>query len=808
MSGSLTRRAKHRSSRTTSPLKLGTLASAIGALLASSWPLAASAQSLSAPQAQRPSPPPASTATPASPQSFQPFVVRDIRVEGLQRTEPGTVFGYLPIRVGDRVTESTAAEGIKALFATGFFKDVRLAVDGDVLIVRVDERPAIASVDVSGSKEFDAEAIKKALRETGLAEARIFDRSLLDRAEQEIKRQYLSRSKYSVKITSTVTPLERNRVGIAIAIDEGADARIAQIRVIGNQAFTESQLLDQLRLTTPTWISWYTRTDQYSREKLTGDLETLRSFYLNRGYLEFAVESTQVAIDPEREGVYVTITVKEGERFTVRGIDFGGNTLGREQRLRDALKFKGGDTFNGDRLSDSVKAMTDELGSIGYAFANVSPVPLIDRDKREVSYTFNVDPGRRAYVRRVHISGNQRTRDEVIRRELRQFEGAWFDSDKIRLSRDRVERLGYFQNVSINTETVPGSPDQVDLRVQVTERSTGNFLIGVGFSSTENFLVTASINEPNFLGSGNNLGFEVNTGEIQRSAILAFTQPYYTADGISRTLEASSRSFNARLYGLGDYKLVSNSLGIRFGIPYTELDRLSFGLAYETNEIRPGGTGNLPQRYLDHLAQYGEDSRAWLGVLGWSRDSRDSALTPTRGRMQRFNIEVTLPGQELKYYKATYNHQWFLPLNKDYTLALNGSVGYADTFNNKLFPVFKNFYAGGIGSVRAFGPSSLGPRDGVDNYATGGNTTLTFSAEFLFPLAGTGNDRSIRTFLFFDGGNVWVDKYDLGDLRYSTGIGLNWLSPIGPLKLSVGWPLNRERGDKIQRVQFQIGTGF
>jgi len=740
--------------------------------------------------------------------AFEPFIVRDIRVEGLQRTEPGTVFGYLPIRVGDRVTEATTADAVKALFNTGFFKDVQLAVDGEVLIVRVEERPTIASVDVSGSKEFDAEALKKALRDTGLAEARIFDRALLERAEQEIKRQYLSRSKYSVKITSTVTPLERNRVGIAIAIDEGADARIVQIRIIGNMAFRESELLDELRLTTPTWMSWYTRTDQYSREKLTGDLETLRSYYLNRGYLEFAIESTQVSIDPEREGVYVTITVKEGQRFTVRDIRFGGNTVGREQRFRESLRLKPGDTFSGERLTETTKLITDELGGIGYAFANVSPVADIDREKREVSYTLNIDPGRRAYVRRIIISGNQRTRDEVIRRELRQFEGAWFDSDKIRLSRDRVERLGYFQNVTIGTEPVTGSPDQVDLRVNVLERATGNFMIGVGFSSTENFLVTASINEPNFLGSGNNLGFEVNTGEIQRSAVLSFTQPYVTADGISRTLEASSRTFNARLFGLGDYRLKSKAVGMRFGIPYTEVDRLSAGVAWEANTILPG-SGAIPQRYTDHIAEFGTESQAWLGVLGWARDSRDSALTPTRGRLQRVNVEITFPSQEIEYYKATYNHQWFYPLNKDYTLALNGMVGYGAGLGGKSYPVFKNFYAGGIGSVRAYGPGSLGPKDPVDGYATGGDSTLSLSAEFLFPLPGTGNDRSIRTFAFLDGGNVWDEgRYDLGDLRYSTGVGINWLSPIGPLKLSVGFPLNRREGDKIQRVQFQIGTGF
>ncbi len=744
---------------------------------------------------------------PGRAQAFEPFVVKDIRVEGLQRTEPGTVFGYLPIRVGDRVTDASTADAVKALFNTGFFKDVRLAVEGDVLIVQVDERPAIASLDISGSKEFETEALKKALRDIGLAEARIFDRALLDRAEQEIRRQYLSRSKYSVKITSTVTPLERNRVGIAITIDEGGDARIAQIRIVGNKAFTEAELLDQLRLTTPTWLSWYTRTDQYAREKLAGDLETLRSYYLNRGYLEFAIESTQVSIDPEREGVFVTIALKEGEPYTVSGVRLGGNTLGRDELLSKMVKLREGRTFSGEELSDTTRAMTDSLGAIGYAFANVTPVPEIDRDKRTVSYTLNVDPGRRAYVRRINIAGNQRTRDEVIRRELRQFEGAWFDADKIRLSRDRVERLGFFQGVTIATEPVAGTPDQVDLKVNVIERATGNFLIGFGFSSTEKFLVTASINEPNFLGTGNNLGFEINTGQTQRSAALNFTQPYWTPDGVSRAFEVYSRTFNAATVGLGDYRLRANGAGVRFGVPYTEYDRLIFGALWEENRILPG-SGLLPGRYQDHIAEFGERSAAWLGVLGWIRDSRDSSLTPTRGRLQRFNVEFTMPAQQLRYYKATYNHQWYLPLTKDYTLALNGSLGFGEGLGGRSYPVFKNFYAGGIGSVRGFGPNSLGPRDRVDNLPVGGNATLGLSAEFLFPLPGTGNDRTIRSFLFADAGNVYDSTIDAGQLRYSAGIGLNWLSPIGPLKLSIGFPINPRAGDRTQRVQFQIGTGF
>ena len=739
--------------------------------------------------------------------AFEPFVVRDIRVEGLQRTEAGSVFGYLPIRVGDRVTDANAAEAVKALFATGFFKDVRLSVDGDVLIVAVEERPAIASVDISGSKEFEEEALKKALRDTGLAEARIFDRSLLERAEQEIKRQYLSRSKYSVKITSTVTPLERNRVGIALAIEEGGDAHIAQIRIIGNKAFTEAQLLDQLKLTTPTWLSWYTKTDQYSREKLAGDLETLRSFYLNRGYLEFALESTQVSIDPDREGVYVTLTIKEGERFTVKDIQLGGNTLGREDQFRKLFKLQPGDTFSGERMTETTKAITDTLGAIGYAFAAATPVPEIDRVNRQVSFTINVDPGRRAYVRRVIIAGNQRTRDEVIRREIRQFEGAWFDSERIKLSRDRIERLGYFQNVTINTEPVPGTPDQVDLLVNVLEQQTGSFTFGVGFSSTDKFLISAQINEPNFLGTGNTMAVEVNTGETQRTASLSFVQPYFTQSGVSRSFDVYSRTFNAENLGLGDYRLRSQGVGLRFGIPYTELDRLNLGTVYEKNTIIPGGA-QLPQRYVDHIAEYGESSAAFLGTIGWTRDSRDSALTPSRGRLQRLNVEVTFPGQELEYTRATYKHQWYIPVTKDYTLALNADVGYGRSLSDKTYPVFKNFYAGGINSVRGFSPNSLGPKDPVDNLPIGGAAQFAASAEFLFPLPGTGNDRTIRTFFFLDGGNVFETNIDFAELRYSLGFGLNWLSPIGPLKLSLGYPIRKEPGDDTQRVQFQIGTGF
>ena len=749
----------------------------------------------------------ASLAWVAPASAFTPFVVRDIRVQGLQRTEAGTVFGYLPVRVGDELTPARASEAVKALYATGFFKDVHLAQDGDVLVVRVDERPAIASVDVSGSREFDADALKKAMRQAGLAEARIFDRSVLDKAEQEIRRQYLSRGKYSVKITSAVTPLARNRVAVSLAIDEGASARIAQIRILGNKVFKESELLDQIKLTTPNWLSWYTKTDQYSREKLAGDLETLRSFYLNRGYLEFGIESTQVSIDPDREKVYVTLTIREGERYKVRDLKFGGNTLGREEQFRKALALRPGDTFSGEKLTQSEKKITDDLGAIGYAFASVNPVPTIDREKREVDYTLNIDPGRRAYVRRITIAGNQRTRDEVIRRELRQFEGAWFDSDKIALSRDRVERLGYFQDVQIQNVPVPGVPDQVDLVVKVTERATGNMTFGAGYSSTEKMLLQVALNEPNFLGTGNTFGIEVNTGQTQRTASVSYVDPYFTQDGVSLGTDVYSRTFNAYNSGLGDYRIRSAGGGLRLGIPYTELDRISFGLVFEQNQIKPG-TNGLPQRYIDYVNQFGTTSDAWLATLGWSRDSRDSSLAPTRGRLQRLNVDVTFPGQDLSYYRATYQHAWYTPLTKDYTFSLSADVGYGRGLSGKPYPVFKNFYAGGINSVRGFGSNSLGPRDVKDNNPLGGTASFAASAEILFPLPGTGNDKTVRAFLFADAGNVFDNRIDFGELRYSVGAGINWLSPVGPLKLSLGYPVKRKPGDDTQRVQFEIGTAF
>lgn len=746
--------------------------------------------------------------------AFDPFVVRDIRIEGAQRIDPGTVFGYLPVKVGDRFTADSATNAIQALFSTGFFRDVKLQADGGVLVVVVEERPAIGSVDITGVKEFEVDNLKRALRDLGLADSRIFDRALLDRAEQELKRQYLSRGKYAVRVTSTVTPLERNRVGITLAVEEGATATISAIRFVGNNTFSDKVLLDEMKLSTPTWLTWYTKADRYSREKLSGDLESLKSFYLDRGFLEFNIRSTQVAISPERDEIELVVVIEEGERYQVRDISFGGELLGREAEFRAMLSLGAGEVFSGSKLSDSTRRMNERLGSLGYAFSQVNAVPQTDRDKREVSFTVMVEPGRRAYVRRIDIAGNSRTRDEVIRREMRQFEDAWYDADKIKLSKDRINRLGYFTDVKIETQAIGEAPDQVDLKVIVVEKPTGIISLGIGFSSTEKGILAASINQANFLGTGKTVGIDVNTSRLIRTVALSYTDPFVTDDGVSRSFEIISRRFNATALLLGDYTLQTNTLGLRYGIPYTELDRIFIGAAAESNSLELGALA--PQRFINWVGEYGSSSYSALGTLGWVRDSRDSALAPTTGRLQRATFEITAPVGDLRYWRSSAVQQLYWPITRDYTLALNGDLAYGRGFDNKSYPLFKNFYAGGIGTVRGFYASSLGPKElemlpsGVTrDVALGGPMRVIGSAEFLFPLPGSGSDRTIRSFLFTDVGNVYASSaFDARELRVSGGIGVNWISPIGPMKLSFGWPLRSQPSDRLQKFQFQVGSGF
>ncbi len=735
----------------------------------------------------------------------QEFTVRDIRVEGIQRTEAGTVFSYLPLRVGDRYDPEKGEAAIRALYATGLFKDVRLEAEGDVLVVIVEERPAIAAVELNGIKEFDKDTVKKSLRDVGLAEARVLDRSLLERAEQELKRQYLSRGRYDVKVTTTLTPVERNRVNVTIAVDEGEPASIREIRFTGNRTFTDGQLRSEMELSTPGWLTWYTKRDQYSRQKLTGDLETLRSFYLNRGYLDFNLESTQVSISENKRDIYLTLNLSEGERYTVSEVKLAGELLGLDNELRALIDVKPGDTFNAERLNTISKRITDRLGQLGYAFATANPVPEANRDKRQVAFTIFVDPGRRVYVRRVNVTGNTRTRDDVIRREVRQFESAWYDAEKVRLSRDRIDRLGYFEKVEVETPAVPGSIDQIDVNLNVKERPTGSVQAGAGYSSTEKLVLQAAYTQQNVLGSGQAISFEVNTSRATRTFAVTHVDPYVTLDGISRTVELYDRRSDLARLNLGSVDLAQRGGAVRFGVPFTEFDTVYFGLGYEGTRISL--TDFSPFRYIDYVNRFGKSPDAVIGTVGWSRDNRDNLLVPTRGRYQRAFLEASLPVLDLNYYRATYQYQQFLALTSRFTLAFNGEAGYGGAYGGKSFPLFKNFYGGGIGSVRGFEGGTLGPRD-ANGQPLGGTRRINGSIEALAPLPGA--DRTLRALAFVDAGQVWGEgeRIRFGDLRASVGLGIAWISPIGPMKISFALPVRKSATDHLQRFQFQIGTGF
>lgn len=744
--------------------------------------------------------------------AFEPFVVRDIRVEGIQRTEAGTVFSYLPVKVGETFTEDKAAEAIKALFATGFFKDVRVEVEGDVLVVVVDERPAIASLEFVGMKEFDKDTIKKAMRDFGLAESRILDRSVLERSEQEMKRQYLTRGLYSVDVKTTTTPLERNRVAVTFEINEGAAAKIKQINIVGAKAFQEKDLLKLLSQSTGDWLSWYNKNNQYSRQKLSADVETLRSHYLDRGYLEFNVDSTQVSITPDKQDIYITISITEGEKYTVGGVKLSGELLIPEEELRGLVKLNAGEDFSRKKLTETTKAISDRLGNDGYAFANVNAVPEPDREKRTVSFNVFVDPGRRVYVRRINVAGNTKTRDEAVRREFRQMEGAWYDGERINRSKSRVDRLGYFDGVTVETPAVPGTTDQVDVNLTVKEKPTGNLAFGAGFSSSENLILSTSVSQQNLFGSGKSLSLGLNSGSINKTYSLSFTDPYYTPDGISRGFDVYLRNVDPSRLRIGNYRTSSVGAGLRWGFPIREDDRINFGLAVDQTSIDT--FSNSPQRYLDFVNEFGDSNTSLVGTIGWARDTRDSVIYPTKGSTQRVNVEVSLPPGSLRYFKASYQHQRYFPLFWDFVLMLNGDVGYGDGYSDKPLPFYKNYFAGGIGSVRGFQTSSLGERDrdaagNILFNTIGGNRRIVGNAELLFPLPGS-QDKTLRFGTFVDAGQVWAsgDSLSLGDLRYSAGLSVAWSSPMGPLKFSIAQPLNKEPTDRLQRFQFQLGSTF
>lgn len=754
--------------------------------------------------------------------AMEPFVVKDIRVEGIQRTEAGTVFNYLPVKAGESMDDDKAAQAIKALYATGFFKDVRLEAEGNVLVVTVQERPAIAQIVFSGNKSFPSDKMKDGLKQIGLSEGMIFDRAMLDKAEQEIKRQYLSQGKYGASVKAVVSPLERNRVAVRFDIEEGAVAKIRGINIVGNQAFDEDELFSHFNLTTPNWMSWWSKDDQYSKQKLTADIEALRSFYMNQGYLEFNVDSTQVSITPDKSDIYITINITEGEKYTVSDIKMAGEMLVPEEEMRALITMQPGEMFSREKMTESSKAIGDRLGKDGYAFANVNAVPEVDKEKHTVAFTYFVDPGRRVYVRRINLTGNSRTRDEVLRREMRQLESAWYASDKIELSKKRLERLGYFSDVNVETPAVPGTADQVDVNYDVTEKSTGSVMFGAGLSSSEGVVLGVTVNQANFLGTGNRVSAQVNTGKVNKTYSLSYTDPYFTPDGISRGFDIYRKDVNSSYLNIGNYNTSSYGAGVRFGIPINERDTFGFGLTADYTSIELSTSS--PQRYQNFCGNNtGCDNTMLRTDLSWTHDTRDNILFPNKGILQRLSGEIGLPGLDLQYYKVNYQHVWYKDITKSITLMLNGELGYAGNYGGGSFPFYKNFYAGGVTSVRGFDTSSLGPSaiEPTTNvaYALGGTRRVVGNAELFFPVPLMRDSKQFKLSAFLDAGTVWggTSASDLATgscsgasdcLRYSTGVGVSWYSPFGPIKLVLAKPLNEKTGDRTQMLQFQMGSQF
>lgn len=735
--------------------------------------------------------------------AVDPFTVRDIRVEGLQRVEPGTVFASMAVRVGDTYTDDKGAAAIRALFALGLFKDVRLETQGDVLVVVVEERPTVAGLEFLGLKEFDKDVLTKALKEVGLSEGRPYDKALADKAEQELKRQYISRSLYAAEVVTTATPVERNRVNLSFSITEGSPAKIKSIQVVGNKAFSQETLRDQFNLDTGGWMSWYTKSDRYARTKLNGDLESLRSYYLSRGFLEFRIDSTQVSMSPDKQEMSITINITEGERFVVSAVRLQGNYLEKDDEFKALVKIRAGQPYNAETVAETVKAFADHFGKFGFAFARVEPKPEVDRSTNRVVMVLQAEPSRRAYVRRIQVAGNNRTRDEVIRREFRQLEASWYDGEKIKLSKDRVNRLGFFTDVNLETQEVPGAPDQVDLLMTVVEKPTGSITLGAGFSSTEKVALMFGITQENAFGSGNYLAVQVNTSKYNRNIVVSATDPYFTEGGISRTIDVFTRTTRPYYGDLNSYSIVNSGVGLRFGVPVTENDTVYVGANAERTEVKQGA--NLPS---------GIPVGSWTSLpltLGWSRDQRDSALVPTTGNYQRVFSDWSVAG-DARYVRANYQYQHYLPLTKKYTFAFNGDLGYGKGLQGQEYPWFKNYYVGGLGSVRGYQQSTLGPTDtstAVPFYK-GGAKKVVLNTELVGPFPGAGNDKTLRLFGFVDAGYAYADaeKVDLNKLRSSYGVGLSWISPMGPLRFSYGIPINARSTDKIQKLQFQIGTSF
>lgn len=766
------------------------------------------------------------------------FVISDIRIEGLERISAGTVFTYLPVEKGDRLDRANTTESLRALYRTGFFDDVKLEREGNILVITVRERPSITKITLVGNKDIKTDELTRGLTGIGLTEGETFNQLNVDRVTQELTRQYNNRGKYNVRISPSVKKLDRNRVELTITIAEGKAAKIKHLNVVGNQRFTDDEIREEFELDTTNWLSWYRRDDQYSREKLSGDLEKLRAFYLDRGYVDFDIESTQVSVSPDRRFVYLTANVTEGEIYEVGDVRLTGKFVIEEEILKSLVQIQKGETFSRKKLEQTSELIKKLLGNVGYAFAEVNPVPTIDRDKRIVDITFIVDPGKRVYVRRINFEGNNKSQDEVLRREMRQFEGGWYSQAAIDRSKVRLERLGYFEKVEVETPKVAGTDDQVDVVVKVTERQTGNFQFGVGYSELQGIITSIAVNFENFLGTGNRVGFALSNNQIFKRFDLSYFNPYYTDEGVSRGFNVSYRELDTGQANIASYTNDLAAVGLIYGIPLSEFDRVQFRLAVDQTKLSLF-RGITPDAFLDYIRtsdgtcptddeiEDNEDNpnfyfgckgsyQALRGEVSWFRDSRNRFFAPTDGTLIRVGGEITLPPSDLRYYKLGAQYQRYFPLTNAFTVMVNGELGYGDTYAGKNkdvgLPFWEYYYSGGVRSVRGFRDNTLGPRleSGELELPVGGALNVLGNVEFLFPTPFAKTADSVRVGAFFDVGNVYkdFDAFDAGELRYSTGLTLQWRAPVGPIIINLAYPLNDEEGDEVERIQFSFGNQF
>ncbi len=743
--------------------------------------------------------------------AVQEFIIEDIRVEGLQRITPGTVFNYLPIKVGDTFNDSKSSESAKALFETGFFEDIKLERDGGVLIFVLKERPSIGSITLNGNEDVTSDDLLDSLKQINFSEGRAFDHSQLEKLERELTRQYNSLGKYSAKIESIITELDDNRVAITINISEGVVAKIKKINIVGNKVYKEKELLELFKLSASSLFSFYTNKDQYSRQKLSADLESLHSHYLNNGYIKFNIDSTQVSITPDKKNIYITINISEEELFTISEVSLVGNFVLPEEEIADLISVRKGDIFSRKQLTNSSNALSARLGNDGYTFANVNSIPEINDENHTVKVKFFVDPSKRVYVRRIIFSGNAKTRDEILRREMRQQESSWITTEKVERGKIRLQRLGFFEEVNVETPAVLGTTDQVDVHYTVAERPSGNLSLGLGFSQTAGLTLQTSITQNNFLGSGKRASFIFNNSDINRQFGFAYTNPYYTEDGVSRSLNAlykKTDSVNANVTAFDSQTL---RVGVGFSIPITEFNTFHTSIGYENSQIDT--TTSSAAQVLDFIAANGDNAN----ILRWSNslsfDTRNKVILPDKGVLHRISAELTIPsfGDSLQFYKASYKTQWFTPIYEDYIFSLKGDISFGDSYGDTdNLPFFENFYAGGPRTVRGYKENTLGALDSLGR-PLGGNFKLIAGANIIVPVPFFKDNQSVRLSVFFDAGNVYnlnEEDFDIGELRYSVGLSGIWVSPFGLVSASIARPIANQENDQIQNFQFTFGTSF